>query len=306
MPTFRFRSSNRLMPKNIFASPAFVFCTIVISLLVLVIFVATMMNSTSLDRVAILSYKTSGENVTVTNFDFAHDEITTYSFPNDTVVDVSRGLGEWKIQTITKLAVIEKINQGQLLQESITKHFRMPINYWYDGDLQSITEGSFLKKISLLLPTQKSNIPYKERLILTFYLFDNKTSSHLSLDETTYLKKISLKDGSTGFVRVEPAPQRVLAAFSDAKIVEKKMKLIIKDGTGTYRRAKEISEVLEVTGFIIVAIDEIDEWQGSCIITARNPSEFEASLSFYGCSFEKRSDIPDAEVHMKLGREFVF
>ncbi len=253
------------------------------------------------DKVAVAV--NDGVGASILLFDPQYDELIKVIIPKHTEVDVARELGIWKIETLWELGKQEHMN-GQLLADSITKHFRFPIAAWSDENALGLYEGNIHKLYKAAFGMYNTNLTVGDRVAMAWFSFNipNARRSEINLYETGYLKKAILSDGSEGYTKVEPAPQTVLALFAESDIAKSSFAVGITDATGESSVAKNVGQVIQVLGAKVAAVDKKEEADMDCIVKGRNELLSNRIAQLFNC--QKEPGTTGFDVEIILGSEF--
>jgi hypothetical protein len=114
------------------------------------------------DKFAV-AYPTTGGDAAVTILDPKLNEVTTFTIPGDTQVDVAKSYGTLRIKNVWQLGKNEKMG-GELLAETITQNFLFPIHLWADSGAASLGEGSLPGIFKFVFSPSSTNIAFGDRL----------------------------------------------------------------------------------------------------------------------------------------------
>lgn len=253
------------------------------------------------DKVAVAV--NDGEGATILLFDPQYNEVITVSIPKHTQIDAAKQLGVWKIETLWELGKQEHVN-GQLLADSITKYFRFPVAAWADKNALGLSEGSMYKLYKAAFGIYDTNLTLGDRVAMAWFSFkvSNARRSEIELSETGYLKKSILSDGSEGYIKVEPPPQKILALFADSDIAKSSFAVGITDRTGQGQVAKNVGQVVQVLGAKVAAVDWKEEEDFDCVVKGRNEVLRDRIAQLFNCKREDENTGFDVEI--LLGTEF--
>lgn len=213
-------------------------------------------------RLSIATYE-AGE-VKIVTLDPESGSLTTINIPGNTQVSAAYNMGTYQIKNIWDLGKNEK-KGGRFLATSIMKSFHFPIEAWEgEGD---------------------TNLTLKDKINIEIYKTKVKNSSRISLDldQTSYITKAKLVDGSDGFVIREGLPPvKLLTIFADSRISKTSTGLAIIDKTDR-QVSSNVVGILEVLGLKVTSIDMEDEEDLDCIVNGGEDTGDKIARLF-GCS----------------------
>jgi hypothetical protein len=252
-----------------------------------------------------LVINTHGGDVVVATFDPELEEVTKIVIPADTEVQVSRQLGTWRLKSVWQLGENEGWS-GQLLAETVTKHFKLPVIAWADEGAIGFSEGSLASVLKAVALPYKTNLKIGDRIHIALFSLGviNTKRVDINLAETPYLKRRKLVDGEEGYLLVGKLPEKLLVIFSDPKISEKNARVVIRDASGKPGLAQEIGEIIEVLGAKVVSITKEKEMKVGCEIYGREEKSIEKIGLLFSCNRLKEESEGEFDLEIRIGKEF--
>jgi hypothetical protein len=232
-----------------------------------------------------------------------YEELVTIYFPEHTEIDVARELGIWKIESLWALGNQEKMG-GKLLSDSITKHFKFPVAGWADEEAMGFSKGGLKNLYTAGFGNYKTNLTLGDRVRMAWFSFNVPNTRHveIQLANTGYLEKVTLSDGTEGYRKVDPPPQKVLALFADSAIGKSSYAVSIQDATGKSQVARNVGSVVEVLGAKIAAVDREEEKEVDCLVKGNSDILVKRIVKLFSCTEEDGESNFDLEIF--LGSEF--
>ncbi len=237
-------------------------------------------------RLSIALAKKNGD-VAVITLDPSSSSITTIDIPGTTQVTASRNLGTWKLASIQKLGINEKMDGGNFLASTITKSFRFPIEAWENEN------GS------------NTNLSLKDKIAITLFSFGIKSTSRVDIDlaSSGYIYKTKLPDGSEGFEISQNIPVKVASIFTDALISERGVNVVIVDKMPSDFVSGRIGEIIEVLGAKISSIEKDDVANIDCIVSGEDPIVTKLA-NLFKCKVEVKKLDSNVKAKITLGQNF--
>lgn len=248
-------------------------------------------------RLSIALAKKNGD-VAVITLDPSSSSITTIDIPGTTQVTASRNLGTWKLASIQKLGVNEKMDGGNFLASTITKSFRFPIEAWGDENIQSLSFFSLLKE-------KNTNLYLKDKIAIALFSFGIKSASRvdISLASSGYIFETKLPDGSEGFEISQNIPVKVASVFTDALISKRGVNVVIVDKMQSDSTSALVGEIIEVLGAKISSIEKSDVAPTDCIVVGKDPIVAKLA-NLFKCKIEVKKLDSNVEAEITLGQNF--
>ena len=245
------------------------------------------------------------ENILVYIFDKELKEITEITIPGSTEVVVSRQLGTWKIGSVWKLGVNEKLD-GKLLAETLTRHFKLPVFAWADKEAQGFIEGGPLSLIKAVIFPYKTNLLIGDRLKIGIFAASVSEFNREEIDfrESSFLKKVTLVDGGEGYILSGQIPTNITSLFSDSQLVTQEVKVAIIDATGSYGIGEGFGEIIEVMGGKIVAIKDEQAKDIDCEIYSKDNSLSLKLARAFSCHISQEKKEGNFDLVFELGLKF--
>jgi hypothetical protein len=239
-------------------------------------------------------------------FDPVSDEITTIVIPGDTQVEVARDLGIWKIRSVWNLGKNEGIGGG-LLTQTISKSLKFPVYVWADSPAFGFTSPSPVAIIRAALSPYRTNLSFGDKVAIALFALKVKNVNRveINLDETTFLKKKNLEDGTDGFVVSGLPSPKLYSNFVDDTFSSGTLRVVIKDGTGTVDSAKKVGELIEIMGGKVSAIIKEEGRNDVCDVSSKNVELSHKVALIFGCS-EGSEKLPENfDLQIRLDKNFI-
>lgn len=243
-------------------------------------------------------------NVEIATFNPIDDSISTIIIPAETQVRVARQLGTWRIKSVWKLGQNEKIG-GQLLAETVTREFNVPVYVWADSGFEGFTKSDPLSVIKSTSFFYKTNLGIGDRVKLALFSvgIKNFKRSEVNLKDTRFLTKKLLVDGEEGYVLTSDLPTSILAEFYDSVLSKGNAKIKIVDDTGNLGIAEDVGRIAEVVGLKVASIQKEPSSNEDCLISGTNKYAIKKLSLLFTCN-EKDLGESNFDVVMKLGTDF--
>lgn len=254
----------------------------------------------------ILAVNRPDEAVSVLVFDPKAKEITNIVIPKNTEVEVSRGLGKWKLKSIWALGQNEKIG-GRLLSETIRKNFRTPVNAWADQKAEGLIRPNFFRLLISTLSPYKTNLSLADKIrLFTFSLTVKEFKrTEINLAETSFLTKSRLIDGEEGYLITNKYPQKLLVIFSDAIFSSGNFKVAIANASENGKIGENVAEIIEVMGAKVAMIVNQESKDADCRVSGQDKKAVKSVSLVFGCE-EAKDVLSDSnfDIEIELGEKF--
>lgn len=253
------------------------------------------------NKLAVAVHDTDGASVLL--FDPQYEEVVRIHIPEHTEVDVASGLGVWKIETLWQLGKQQGVG-GKLLADTMTKYFRFPTAEWADTSALGLASGDMSNYYKAIFGIYSSNLSLGDRIALSWFSFNVPNSKHIDIDlsDTSYLTEQKLSDGSDGYVKVEPAPAKIMSLFADPDLAKSSHAISIQDATGQSKVAKNVGQVVEVLGAKVASISDQEEEDVDCTVKGRNEELITKVMALFQC--KKGEGTTNFDVEILLGSQF--
>jgi len=245
-----------------------------------------------------------GESVVVYVFDPARETIYSIPIPSDTEVNLSNGLGLWRIGSVWELGKIEGLG-GDLLASTITKSLRFPVDYWSDSEGVKIADGG-IRGIIAALSGFETDLNFKSRIALAIFSLKTSAANRQTIDplDTGYLYKASISGGDKGYLVRKRVPSRLASLFAVDMFLVEDLKIRLVDGTGNYSSSKEIVDVVDMMGGKVLGITE-KEFEGDCIVQGAINTVTAVSLArVFDCEFREQVLLGNFDIELLVGEAF--
>lgn len=243
--------------------------------------------------------------VSLVTYDPQLDEIVNMVVPASTQINLSRQLGTWKIESVWQLGINEGF-AGQLLSESITRHFNFPVYIWADSQASGFLETNPMGLIKAAVSPYETNLKLGDRIRLAWFALGVKNSKRLTinLEETVFLSEIELVGGERGYVKTGRLPQRLAVIFSDPTISKKNLKVVIHDATGKVGLAQDVGELIETVGLKIASVVKQERDDFDCEIYSEDSEVVEKLSKILLCQSLDEPYEGNFDVEIRIGEKF--
>ncbi|MCS7092221.1 MAG: hypothetical protein NZM26_02630 [Patescibacteria group bacterium] len=204
-----------------------------------------------------LSYAVYKENqIEVVVLDSDYKELNTIVIPQDTLVDVARGLGKTKIKNVYGIGINENLG-GRLLHETTTFALALPAYHYVYYKSYNSSEF-FGRNIRLIFWDSKSSFSFSERVKFFLFALFNKDirKNVVNLAQTSFLRKAVLVDGSEGYVKTPFMPQSVQSIFS---VSDEIFTVSIISHSGSAFNLDDLANTFASLGGKVISVKKIDE-----------------------------------------------
>ncbi len=219
-------------------------------------------------------------DVVIYLYDTKSDSQTRLIIPGNTQVLASYGLGTWKLDSLWKLGLDEKIGGG-LVVRSLAKNFGFPVYIWEE----KLTMGDKLR-------------------IKLFSLLNKGNEEIIDLRKTGFLKQTVFIDGEKGYVVNKDAPEDVLSFFSEQEEFGSELKAKITDLTGMYGISEKVGRVIETMGIKVAAISKNSNTPGDCKVSGNNKKLIHKVALILDCSEVVLKDTETFDIELDLYNKF--
>ena len=278
---------------------------LVIFLLAFLYFTGTRKFWNGRDKVSIAIRSNSGD-VHVVTFDPKTQEMLQITIPGNTEAEVARGLGIWKLTSVWELGEKESL-QGLLLSRTLNKHFKFPVFLWADAQADGFFKGDIDSVITATLRPYKTNLGLGDRISIAIFSLRVKNTKRveLNLQDTTYLRKTTLTDGSEGYRVVGSIPGDIAVIFSDSTASKSTFRVGIKDMTGKFGIAEALGEVIEVFGGKVFSIEKGSEADSGCKVSAKVAQNAAKIALLFPCSVVDQPPDGNFDLEITIGKKFM-
>ncbi len=256
------------------------------------------------ERLVIAIARDNGE-AAVVFVDPLVSSITTIVIPADTLVNVGRQLGEWKIKSVWQLGQNEKVG-GKLLAETVTKTFRIPAEAWGNEKIANFISGKPLDILKAFTLSGQTNLTLRDKIFLSLFSLRLKMADKIfiKMEETGVLEKTKLPDGQEGYVvRTILSPQLV-GIFSDSQVSKEGKLIQIIDKTGEFSVAQKVGQIIETLGAKVVFLSKKEESEGDCIARGNNSVTLKKIAKIFSCQVVSKGDSSDLDIEVEIGKSF--
>ncbi len=221
-----------------------------------------------------------GKDVVISLYDSRAGNRTDVVIPGNTQVLTAYGLGTWKLGSLWKLGVDEKIG-GSLITRSISKNFSLPVFICWD------------------------NLSLGDKVKTKLFSFLNRNSKDtIYLKETSYLKKTVFLDGESGYLVNTDVPEEVSSLFSDQEEFGSFLKAKITDSTGSYNLANKVGRIIETMGIKVAVISKGSGFEFDCKVVGKNKELVGKVALILGCGQTETKDSTAFDLEIDLGEKF--
>jgi hypothetical protein len=276
-----------------------------IALIVFLLFKLTTRHWSSNSKLTIVSPQKEG-SIQISTFNPSSDTIRTIIIPAETEVRVARQLGTWRIKSVWELGENENLS-GQLLAETVTKQFNIPVYLWGDVGASGFSSPNAPQILKSAISPYKTNLGIGDRLRLAAFSLGVKNFKREegSLSETKVLERTILVDGTAGYKVVGEIPSSIAAIYSDPHAAATSAKTQIIDATTSPTIAKEVGEIVEVVGLKVASIENIDVNEDvDCEVSGMDKDLTKKVAYLFSCEVVMHED-DNFDLTILLGEDFV-
>ena len=221
-----------------------------------------------------------GQDVVISLYDSKARNRTDLVIPANTQVTAAYGLGTWKLGSLWKLGLDEKIG-GSLMTRTIALNFGLPVF------------------------TSSNELPVGDRLrIKIFNLVNRNNTDTIFLNETSFLKKTVFMDGEKGYLVNSDVPEEISSFFSDQGEFGNLLKAKIIDSSGSYGIANKVGKIIETLGIKVAAISKSSDMKNNCKVVGKNEKLVEKIALILGCLESETKDANSFDLEIYLGEKF--
>lgn len=256
-------------------------------------------------KLSIVINKNDGD-VQVATFDPTLGEITSILIPGDTQVNVARQLGERRLKNVWELGKDEGLN-GQLLVETITRHFKFPVFAWADLPSEGFSKQGLAEIAKALFSSYLTNLTFGDRIKVAMFNLKVKNIDRVEIDlkDTAYLRATRLIDGEEGYVVTGRVPQRLASIFAEPIISEKQLTVAIENSSGNRILAEDLGGIVEVLGVKVAAIKSKESESFDCKILGDDEEAIRKISEIFSCSYEGVVTEGSFDLVLQIGEEFL-
>lgn len=257
------------------------------------------------ERKLIVVFSGVDEGVRVVVFEPSNNKISNFFIPGDTEVEVSRGLGKWKLKSVWNLGTNEGVGGGVLLSETITKHVGIPVFIYSDALGYGLINGGIKSSLLSIFTSYQTNMSLGDRIGIWFFKLGIKNTkmTETDLSKTSFLKPKVLADGTNGYVVSDVPPQSTLAVFAEPEIFSRYPKFSIVDNTGLPGFSEQFSRVVEVLGGKVLSVERGTSQEGGCTVRSKSKLISQKFMFLFGC-MQGRPQESSFDTEVSFGREF--
>lgn len=244
----------------------------------------------------------SEDNITIISFDPKSEEINKIVIPGTTEVDVSRGLGNFRIKNVWQLGIDEKLN-GQLLAETVTKNFSIPTYAWADSGALGYT-GGLLKTVNAVFSRDKTNLSFSDKIHLGIFSLSikNNNVSQIDLTKIGFLRKAKLKDGDDGYIILNEVPQELVLALSSQSLANSNLKIQVNNQSGDQSIEESIGKIFDVIGTKVASFNRDGESDKDCEVKGASKELVQETSRVFECNISSKKS--DFDVELTVGTKF--
>jgi len=252
----------------------------------------------------VLSIADTDSDIGLISFDPIGDSVTYIKIPKETEVEVARSLGKWRIKNVPKLGQSEEVG-GNLLSETLTKHFKFPSYTWANSQAVGFYKGDMASLFSTVFTTYDTNLGFGDRLKMAYFSMRTKNfkKEKIELKDTRYLKQVELTDGELGYVVSGSIPTNIAAIFADPNLVVGNERAKIVDRSEKNFVGEDVGEIVEVLGFKVLSISTDSPEDIDCVVSGQSTSGVRVVSKIFGCSIELNESL-DVGIMITVGTQF--
>ncbi len=274
---------------------------LILSALILFLLNRASSNWDGVSKLTIVSQ--DNENVTVTILDPVAQSASNIIIPTATQVEACCDLGTWRLGSLYDLGKKEG-KGGIFLSRTLTFYFTFPVHVWTDYDLKLFSNENKFRFFYKFVIIDKSDLSLQDRLRLYFFLFKLKSNQieDIDLRNGTALEEKELIDGSRGYVLVRAPSEKLLSYFSDTRIIQNNLKVLISDGSEE-EVSKKIADVVEVLGAKVASINKTSIKENCEIYTDDGNLWYNLS-QILGCSIKEVDPEGNYDMEIRIGNNY--
>ncbi|MCX7928303.1 MAG: hypothetical protein N2558_01290 [Patescibacteria group bacterium] len=207
-------------------------------------------------KLSYVVYK-ENEHIQVVVFDPYYKELTNIVIPQDTFVNLARGLGKTKIKNVYNIGINEGLG-GQLISETVTLSLALPVYHYVYGRSLKFEIGSFIENLKFVFFHLDSSFSFAEKVnfaLQTIFSKDIKQTT-INLDQTSFLRRAILVDGSEGYIKTPFMPQLVQSLFN---VSDEVFTVSIMNYVGSTVDLDEIKDTFASLGGKVILAKEIQD-----------------------------------------------
>lgn len=232
-----------------------------------------------------VAYSLENGGAQVKVFDFAENKVTTININKDSLVSVSTGRGQWRLEAVSKMIESEKLD-WEMFSNTIMKTFGFPVDYWASP---YSTNLSFLKKLRLSI--FESSLSSSENI-------------EINLEDTSAQVKGKLASGGEGYHFSGNIPSSIRQLFVNDYYASNNLKAeIIRKVDTNYESVNDFSKVLGALGVHVISIKKQEASESGCKILAKTGVNVEKIKNIFGCSVSYSSE-GNFDLKIELGNGF--
>ena len=309
MPARRRKIKNRNREKKSFPLKAISYILLILIPLFLLLYVnITRKYWNGKDKISVAVRNPEG-GVDVIIFDPVVEEIVQISIPGNTEVEVAKGLGVWKLGSVWELGKRKDLGE-LLLTRTLAKHFKFPVFIWADYPASGFSKGRMFDTLKATFLPYSTNLGVGDKISIGFFSLSVKNPKRfeIPLENTGYIKKLTLSDGEEGYIVSGALPQELAVYFVDPNFEENAFRVGIKDGTGVYGLATDMGSILEVMGGKITSIEKVDGPENvndlGCEVRGRN-NVSDKLTAILPCIKVEENPEGNFDIEVSIGRSFI-
>jgi hypothetical protein len=286
--------------KYIFYLSLFVSAVLVIKTIHLLGVVVQAINSK--DKI-VLAVRQSNDDVHIHIIEPNNRSYHLLKIPSQTLVNSSHGLGDWRIGSLWKQGINDKVG-GEYLRKSIVREFNIPVLNWADSTAEQYFDKSFLGNIRLLGTHFLTDLSYGDRLVLFYYStqISNSERSVNDLSDTSFIDPAKLPDGEEGYVVNDAFPQFLLPVFSQDKVSNSKIK-IVNHGLNE-AEVRNVAKTFEVMGGKVAFIERGQFEESVCRIGGVDKEIVGKIAKLYTCEIDTEKNPGGFDLVLTVGKKF--
>lgn len=221
-----------------------------------------------------------GQDVVISLYDSPSGNQTEIVVPGNTQVSAAYGLGTWKLGSLWKLGVDEKIGDS-LMTRTVSLNFGLPV----------------------FISSGKLSVGDRLRICL-FNLFNRNQKDVIYLKETGYLKKTVFLDGEKGYLVNKDIPEEISSLFSDQEQFGNLLKAKIIDSVGNIGIANKIGKIIETMGIKVASISKGAGTGTDCRVVGNNKDLVRKVALILGCGRTEVKDPTNFDLEIYLGNQY--
>lgn len=259
----------------------------------------------------------TNEKVSLLSLNPADKELVFLSMPSQTLLEVIRGFGVYKVESVFSLGEMENHRGGELLMGTVQENLGIPVDaYASISNLKSQISNVktyILACFKLLLRNGKTNLTKWDLLRLWWELRKIRQDKIVMVDLKESLKEIVLPDGTSAF-EIEPEKIKKISGdfLKDFRIRQENLSIAVLNSTNHSGLANRGARLVENIGGRVVEVgDAGGGFLGMEKCEIRSPKKLKTSytvkklIKIFACQWSgEKMGESRAQVVLILGEDY--